>query len=149
MVEFERRQHPDHDELGVLPVHALVGAPQRLPEFLFEFDGGVAGQRARCDIHLDIELPELGLEHRRVVDGLQDLEIRHRRRHVVAHEIELDLHAELRLRRLLHVDERVVAQHAVEHGHAGLHLAAELAAIVAGEGPYVELGTHDAPVRSR
>lgn len=148
MVELEGRQHPDHDELCVLAVHALVGTFQGLPQFLFEFDGGVAGQRTGFDIHLDVELPELGLEHGRVVDGLENLEVRHRRRHVVAHEIELDLHAELRFRRLVHVDERVVAQHAVEHRHAGLHLAAELTTVVTGEGPYVDLGTHDTPVRS-
>ena len=96
IVEFERGQHADHDQLRVVQVHPLVGAPQRRPQRLFEFEGFVAGETSRLDVHLDVELAEFGLEDRVIVDRLEHLEVRHRGRHVVADEVELDLHAEMR-----------------------------------------------------
>ncbi|SLA48470.1 Uncharacterised protein [Mycobacteroides abscessus subsp. abscessus] len=95
MLELQGRQHPDHHHLGVVRMDSRVCAG--------------------FDVHLDVELSELGLENRSVVDGFEHFTVGHRRSHVPVHQVEFDLHAQQRRRLVDGVSEVTTVEHLL-HG---------------------------------
>ena len=100
--------------------------------------GGRAGQRARADVDLDVELPELGLEVL-VGDRVEDLVVAHRRVLLGVDEVELDLQAG---ERALEVELRLV-EHPGEHVQAAPQLLAVALPVRRGEGSSRHLLAHD------
>lgn len=145
VLELQRRQHAHHHQLGVVPVDPRVGDVQRRAQGAFELERPLTDQRTRPDVHLDVELTELGLEHGVVVDRLEDGEIGHRGRHVGVDEIELDLHAQHGPGRVDLVDERSLPQHSLERVDAHEHLLPEQAPVFSGECPRRHFATHTTP----
>lgn len=117
MPRVQRRQDPDHDELGAQVLGLRPGAREQVEQFVFQLAPLVAGQRARREVQLEVPAAELGLPLAGA-DRVQDVGPVERRRQLRTDQVELDLHAGHRLR----VGERVAAEEVTESVQTALHL---------------------------
>ena len=90
VVRPQRRQDADHHQAHPGAVGGVVGGIQAGPQFAFEPQRLVSGQRPGRDVDLDVVLAEFGLE-RRIVDVLKHPLVGHRRIDVVVDEVEFEL----------------------------------------------------------
>nr|BFE71046.1 hypothetical protein GCM10020092_043470 [Actinoplanes digitatis] len=140
MLAAQGRQDADHHHVRADAAGVLLGVVEAGPQLAFQIGVLVAGQPARRDVDLDVELAQLGLEVG-VGDRLEYLGVAHRRVGVVVHQIELDLHPG---QRALELESRL-PQHPREHVEAAPDLLPVPGSILAGECPLVDLFAHRAP----
>ena len=98
----------------------------------------LAGQAARTDVDLDIELPELSLKIL-VGDSGEHVRVAHRRILIGIDEIELDLQASERPFEI----KPGLGKHLRQHVQATPHLTAIPLPVLSGEVPTVDVLAHD------
>src|SRR4051794_7136086 len=138
VVRGEGGQDADHHDVRADRLRPPVSLVQAVAQLSLQALGGVAGQRAGAHVDLDVELPELGLEHL-AGDRVENLLVAHGRFLLRVDEVELDLHPG---ERALEVELRLV-EHPAEHVQAAPQLLPVPLPIAAGEGPSRYLLAHD------
>ena len=131
------RQDADRDDAGVELGGALRRPVERAAQVGLEIEGGVAGQRPRRHVELDVVAGELGLVVG-VGDLLEDRLVVELGAEILCDEVELDLDAGHRPVEL----ELAVAQHAFEHVEVSTHLLAVLLALLACVSGLLDVGSH-------
>ncbi len=109
----QRRQDADHGQPGAASPGPLVGVIEAGPDLILQLAERGAGQRARRDVDLQVELAKLGRPGR-VGDRAEHVGVLHRRPAVVVHQVQLDLEPHLLRLRL----EPGLAQHPGQHVEA-------------------------------
>ena len=111
-----------------IALRLVLGGVEAVADLLLELGEDLARQQARRDVHLDVELAQLG--HERVVgDPLEHLRVRHRGVAGLVGQVELDLQPD---RALLGVEARF-AQHPREDVQVALDLLAVALAVLTAE----------------
>ncbi len=131
------RQDADHHQVRADGRRAALGLVEAPPEPLLEPGQPAVVQRRGRRVHLDVELPELGLELR-VGDRLERLGVAEGRVARVVDQVELDLEPGHRVVGV----ERRLTEHPGEHVEAAPHLLAVPCPISAGELLCVDLLAH-------
>jgi hypothetical protein len=87
----QRRQDPDHHDVGTVDIGFGLGRVEAGPHLVFQLHTGVAAQRPRRNVEFDVVRAQFGLEGR-VGDGSQHILVGHRRLVVVVDQIAFDFH---------------------------------------------------------